>query len=332
MPTAKQDSNFAVSVLHVIKEDADSKIEIANAALRLRAVVITPILNKLEANVELNASEEKSLGFLISEHSSDDPQWEGVMQDYSTAEIKNSKELLKELLRRFSAIMDSERIRENNDVNCLCKVVKMITDCSFCYVEHLARTKTGQSKVKFESIYEWIMPTEAELDMRVRRTPEHLAITRGLGMEIGTDIAPRAAIHTPAYRAGKAAFAAADVYQKAKVVVEKYDAAVAAIKLENDSPDSHKTHLAENPALKALEEKMTFYKIPLNPADRPKDFIKRVPVPYIQHLASWGSVNGAPLPLIASASSTAARVLVALHDLGFFMTHWEFFNPDPQAI
>lgn len=331
LPTAKQDSNFAESVLHVIKDDAESKIEIANAAQKLRAVVITPILNKLETSVKLNASEEKSLDFLISEHSADDPQWEGVMQDYSTAEIKSSKELLKKLLIRFSAIMEPERIRRTTDVNCLSKVVKMITDCSFCYVEQLARTKTGESKLEFESIYRWIMPTQAELDMRVRRTPEHLAITRGLGMEIGTDIAPRAALHTRAYRSGKAAFVAADVYQKARVVVEKYDAAVAAGRFENDITASHRTLPEANQALKALEEKMAFYKIPLNPADRPKDFIKRVPVPYIQHLASWGAGNGSSLPLIASASSTAARVFVALLDLGFFHDSLGVFQSRPAG-
>lgn len=323
LSAAEQDSNFAESVLDVIKDDSESKIEIAKAAQRLRAVVIAPILNKLETGKKLDAEEEQSLNFLISEHSSDDPQWEGAMQDYSTAEIKDNSELQKELLQRFSDTMNPERIKANTDVNHLSKVMKAITDCSFCYVEKLAQKKTGYSKARFEGICEWVMPTKAELDMRVRRTPEHLAMTDGLGMVIGTDIAPRGAIHTRAYRAGKAAFAAADVYQRARLVVDRYDAAVAAIRSEENPPASPEKirQLAEaKTAVKALEEKMAFYKIPLKPADRKEDFIRRIPIPGIQHLASWGSnlAYGSSLPLIAGASATAARVLVALHDLGFF--------------
>lgn len=82
----------------------------------------------------------------------------------------------------------------------------------------------------YDNIKKMIFPTAEELAIRISRKEvgekEQRAISFGIGVEPGKDIAPVDNIPAEHQRlsiAGKAVFAGADVYMKAKIVAENFD-------------------------------------------------------------------------------------------------------------
>ena len=75
-----------------------------------------------------------------------------------------------------------------------------------------------------------------------------------------------------------------------------------------------------NETLKKVSTEMVLHKIPFNPEERDSDLRSHnIRKPGIQKLAEWGGPSE-KLPLVATASGTTARTLIALQDLGAFST------------
>lgn len=82
---------------------------------------------------------------------------------------------------------------------------------------------------------------------------------------------------------------------------------------------------------KKAAEEMTAHKIPLNPAERESDLRNYgARKPTIQKLAEWGGEKDDKLPLVATASGTTARTLIALQDLGAFNNSGAFDSERAQ--
>ncbi|CDZ78505.1 hypothetical protein BN59_02815 [Legionella massiliensis] len=334
MPTVKLDSNFASSILDVAVDNDVSKAHAAKAAERLKAVVITPILAKLNSNTPLEDHETKVLDFLVTEHSSDGLQWGGAMPEQSKRAILADKELQKTLLTRLSDRMTTENIMAITEPAGLAGVMKAITDCSFTYVERFPKAMHGPN---FDGIKDMITPTPEELAIRVQRTEmgqtEHRAISFGIGTEVGKDIAPVNNIPSDPermHKAGKAAFATADAVQRAKIIATQYDKQAMHVSDLESKEDTSTEELAEaKETLENLAKQMDYYRVPKNPGQRPANFQQlNIPQPSIQKLARLGGDDNVPLPLVATASGTTARALIALHDLGVFNDSENNFDPE----
>lgn len=84
-----------------------------------------------------------------------------------------------------------------------------------------------------------------------------------------------------------------------------------------------------NETLKRVSTEMVLHKIPFNPEERDSDLRSHnIRKPAIQKLAEWGGEPGDKLPLVATASGTTARTLIALQDLGAFSTREGVFVPE----
>jgi hypothetical protein len=328
MPTVKKDSNFAQSILEIAINDDASKAHIATAAEALKATVITPILEKLNSGTALEAYETQVLDFFAAEHSSDGSQWGGALTEHCKADIMKNPELQKELLTKLSDQLAEDYIKGLTDIDKLAGVMKAVTDCSFTYVERFPAEKRGGN---FSYIKDMITPTPEELAIRVTRVEkgleEHRAISYGIGTEVGKDVAPASSIPEDvvrAHKAGKAAFASADVYDRAEMIAINYDKAVDMVKklelkLEEGTPVAEDLDEAKK-VLSRIAGEMTFYRIPLEPVERPANLrsLASIPRPGIQQLAGLIDAEGLTSPLIATASGTTARTLIALHDLRAF--------------
>lgn len=325
MPTVKQDSNFASSILEVAVNDEMSKKHVAKAAEKLKEVVITPILYKLNAGQPLLDHEKKVLEFLADEHSSNGLQWGGAMPKHSKSAILADNELQKELLAELSERMKTDNIMGISDTEKLAGVMKAITDCSFTYVERFPKESHG---AKFDNIKTMIFPTSEELNIRITRAEmgeaEHRAISFGIGTEIGKDIAPVNDIPMETermHKAGKATFAMADVFQRAQIIAAQYDKQAKYVKDLESKNDVSLDELTEaKKVLEDLTKKMQYYRVDIDPEKRPVNFKEspHIPIPSIQKLARLGGEKDSPLPLVATASGTTARTLIALHDLQAF--------------
>ena len=334
MTRIKQESNFARSIMNVVVSDDVSKAHVAKAAEKLKAVVITPILDKLTKHERLLDYETQVLHYLASEHSSDGVQWGGAMPSESKVAISANIELQKELLTTLSERMGTDKIMRIADAAELAGVIKATTDCSYAYVELLPETMHGSN---FTTIKNMIAPTPEELVIRVKRTEagqaEHRAISFGIGTEVGKDIAPAQDIPSSTervHKAGQASFAGADVFQRARIIEKQYDSQVKrvdALRASHEHVSGDELSEAEQ-TLGKIAEKMDYYRIPKEPQSRPPDFqTLDIPQPSIQKLARLGREDGEePLPLVASASGTTARALIALHDMELFNTDGTNFD------
>lgn len=92
--------------------------------------------------------------------------------------------------------------------------------------------------------------------------------------------------------------------------------------LDNSGGENHVLYANRETCIENLKQasaNMAFYKIPFEPEQRDIELRSHgVRKPGIQKLAEWGGDQNDALPLVATASGTTARTLIALHDLGAF--------------
>lgn len=336
------DSAFARALLTESSHTPSVNRALSFTAPQLSKVVLAPIIHKLSTGGELTAEENATIEFLANEHSKEGLQWGAVLPDVPKAEILSSPKgklyLVTELAKRLSP----DYIENIRDEATLAGVMKAMTDCGFCYVEKL----NSLHSPGFERIKNTISPTPEELAIRVTRKEmgqrEQVAISFGIGTRPGVDISPKdEPVPVDAQRrhnAGKSVFGAADTMERVKLVVKAYDEALAKFNqldsefesmayAQQDSPSLEARRNQAEQELKLLADKMKFYKIPLDPSLRSPDLsAHQPPKPSIEKLAEWGGSPG-KLPLVATASGTTARTLIALQDIGA-LSPGERFNPE----
>lgn len=340
MYSPEQDSSFAKALLLKSSESRKVIDALIQVTPRLSGAVLAPIIEKLKLSTPLSVEETGVIEFLAGEHSKEGLQWGGALSHLSKTDILKDNESKLLLLTTLSEKLDPKYIHTIDKPEALAGVMKAITDCSFCYVEKLK----DKHSAKFELIKNNIFPTPEELSIRVMRKEigqeEQVAITYGIGTKPGVDIAPKDPLPTGTERvhsAGKAAFSGANTLERVKLVTKTYDETKKKLKDLNtqletltQSQDNTELITQRDKCIRDLDEltkKMTFYKIPLELKERaPDPSYHRPPKPSIEKLSEFGG-EGKPLPMIATASGTTARTLIALQDLGAFSQTGEF---DPK--
>ena len=319
MPSTREDSNFASSIMDVALSNNACKDQLVAAATKLREIVIEPLLNKLRAGTDLETYEKQALEFIIGEHTKENAQYGAAMPDIPKNSVSGNNERSIELLEILNKRMREESIRGISNKEQLAGVMKAITDACFTYVEKFPIQKKG---AEFENIKSMITPTPQELNIRILRKEleqeDQIATTFGIGTEAGKDIAPVDAIPVDAerqHKAGKSVFAKADVHERAKLTIGKYDTQFALVEsLKLKGTDTSELEAAQK-SLTELGKAMKLLGVNTDPTRRGD-----TPVPFIQQLAKAGGTAESPLPLVATASGTTARTLITLHDLGVFNT------------
>lgn len=334
------DSAFAKALLTESSHSANVNRALTFTAPQLSKTVLGPIMHKLRTGGELTAEENATIEFLANEHSKEGLQWGAVLPDVPKAEILASPEGKLRLVTALAERLNPDYIQTVDNEAALAGVMKAMTDCGFCYVEKLKSLHSPG----FERIKNTISPTPEELAIRVTRKEmgqaDQVATTFGIGTRPGVDITPKDG-PTPEtaqrrHNAGKSAFGAADTMERVKVTVKAYDEAVLkfraldqeleSMSLAQDNSGLSARHRQAEIELQALTDKMVFYKIPLDPSLRSPDLRDhQPPKPSIEKLAEWGGSPG-KLPLVATASGTTARTLIALQDIGA-LSPGDSFNP-----
>lgn len=325
----EHDSSFARALLIESSRSPQVKGTLAFVATQLAEKVLAPIITKLKEGTQLTEEENQTIDFLATEHSKEGMQWGGAMPGLTKGEIIGSTANKLELLEILATRLSGEYITEIDDEEKLAGVMKAMTDCSFCYVEKL----NSLHSVNFNQIKSNIFPTPEELAIRVTRKEvgqtDQVATTYGIGREPGVDLAPKTGpIPLEAERvhiAGKSAFAGADTLLRIQVLLRNYQD----VKERHDKLDAEieaQSHLQDTSGMEArlsdlkkemktLGDKLTFYRVPL---DTPVILEELTPPkPFIETLAQMGGSPG-KLPLVATASGTTARTLIALQDIGAF--------------
>ncbi|QRN03579.1 hypothetical protein GH742_06730 [Legionella sp. MW5194] len=325
----EHDSTFARALLMESSRSPQVKGTLAFVAVQLSDKVLAPIIGKLKEGSVLTEEENQTIEFLATEHSKEGMQWGGAMPELTKGEIMGSRAKKLELLEILATRLSGEYITEVDDEEKLAGVMKAMTDCSFCYVEKL----NSLHSEKFNQIKSNIFPTPEELAIRVTRKEvgqkDQIATTFGIGRELGVDLVPKENPILPGHErvhvAGKSAFAGADTMLRVQVLLKSYqdvkqrhdtlEVEIEAQSLLHDT-SGMEARLAElKKEMKTLSDKLTFYRVPL---DRPVTLEELMPPkPFIETLAEMGGSPG-KLPLVATASGTTARTLIALQDIGAF--------------
>jgi hypothetical protein len=343
MPSTDNDNRFARAILEDAIGHPHSKEALARAAHTVLERVIEPILIKLRQGGALEKSEANTIEFLAREHSRDGLQWGGVFQTNSKTQILATNQNKIQLLEKISAQLTPQNVQSIHSIDHLASVTKCLTDACFCYVEYLKQPNGQAEDNEYELLKRMITPTPEELNIRLKAIDdmgweEQLATTYGIGREPGVDIAsisniPETAVR--AHKAGKAVFAMTDVMAKAKVVIKKYAGAKfnynEALERYSRTRSPENALFLENSHNELLKctESMLFYRIPLNALG---NMPLNPPYPGIQRLAGLTQPSQAPLPLVATASGTTARTLIALQDMGVFSTAGDFNQRTAQYI
>ncbi|KTC98373.1 hypothetical protein Lery_0936 [Legionella erythra] len=339
----EHDSTFARALLIESSRSPQVKGTLAFVATQLSEKVLGPIITKLKEGTQLTEEENQTIDFLATEHSKEGMQWGGAMPGLTKGEIMGTTAKKLELLEILAMRLSGEYITELDDEEKLAGVMKAMTDCSFCYVEKL----NSLHSVNFNQIKSNIFPTPEELAIRVMRKEigqtDQVATTFGIGREQGIDLAPKTGpIPIEAERvhiAGKSAFAGADTLLRIQVLLksyqdvkERHDKLDAEIEAQSHLQDTSgmETRLGElKKEMKTLSDKLTFYRVPF---DTPVILEELTPPkPFIETLAEMGGRPG-KLPLVATASGTTARTLIALQDIGAFDQMGHFDPRIAQAV
>ncbi|GEM_PF-3735319 len=159
-----------------------------------------------------------------------------------------------------------------------------------------------------------IFPTNEESDMRCPRSEKMLAITYGIGTELNKDLVSKDTEVKGCF-SGKAKFFIPSTEKRFEMLINQFDA------LSNN----------DSQAKNALADKLNYYGIPLNKADRESSsvYAKRH-MPWFKKLSKENGTDS--LPLIASTSSSTARLLITLLHLDLFNKPDESFDLDKAQI
>ncbi|MBA2655549.1 MAG: hypothetical protein H0U70_01020 [Tatlockia sp.] len=323
----KTDNRFALAILNSTLKSSQCLKVLGKSASIVFAKIIEPLLTKLSKDQGLNEAEQKTIAFLAREHTKEGMQWGGCMRNFAFAIVMANKNSQLALLLQISHNLQ----RQPNDRDSLAGFMKAMTDCCYCHVEYLK----GELSLEEKELKAGVSPTIEELAIRISRADmklkEQAAISYGIDRVNGIDVIDmpkdkqRPSNVERFDKAGKVAFVTADVKTKSDLLAKKYDEMERredellerCRKEENKNPITLQQLTAIRLELDKLRKEMNYYLIPTNPNYREVN-PSYLPTPSIQKLAHSEITGKEPLPLVATASGTTARTLIALQNLGAF--------------
>jgi hypothetical protein len=242
----------------------------------------------------LSKASYHSISYLSREHSKDFRQRQAIFPNKLPAEIIQSEENIQTLL-------DREKIRlifqeESKTIDKLTCSLKAILEMGYCFFEYFVKKDIYQ----FEFLSHAIMPTSRELNIRLRRKKSKFSMTQGIGQE-PWDITSE---NDRGHLCGKTVF-------KSISTVGYVD------KITREAGNQNVKEISAE-----LKNQLNDYGIRLNEGLRlPNKF--NYPYTFIERMA-LASVPEFPIPLVASTSSTIARLMITLLYFGFFNQNGTF--------
>lgn len=300
------ENSLAQAMLEEILHNSFIKNILGDIAKKLNAIILrvlklnfaaNPVIDKLPPHLK------ESLLYLINEHSAEFRQANGILVNFYPSIIKSNSFLITRLLDTLEEYLLG--IHEAKSMNDVAKVLKSISEISYCFVEHYpAHVKNEMYQLCYSIVY----PTQKELMVRIKSEPR-LATTFGIRTLPEDFVEVK---DTTGRICGKA------VYKTVSTVILNLTIAsnqkeVGDLKVSDDSKSELiKYKFTEKNKLDELIHK---YKM-LGDRDKIKlDFYSFSPT-MIEKIAFRNKPN--PLPLIASVSSTLSRTLITLTHFGVF--------------
>lgn len=219
-------------------------------------------------------------------------------------------QLLNQIEKNLSTVENASSLEEIE------RAIKSINEAACCYVDRFPRNQKSENYDLFAAS---VMPSAEETLARVEteemgKTPI-LSTKPGIGK---SDTVPADVALPTAFISGKSAFGAIDFSLRVKLEHQKLKTAeekIAAIQLE----------LKKDPNNEELKKQLTAaeqtYNTQLKTVKEKKLSLEESKPTSIERISNSSSP---PSPLIAGVSTSAARTLVALYDLGFFGKETQF--------
>ncbi len=276
----QKENEIAAAILDGLLHDAHAM----ECLVRMANVLKMNVLDKIKEN-------EAALKMLAKLNTDDKRPFGTVFRGYVTAEqMFSTAGAIDELLQCLAdTLLIKQEISSREQ---MLSLLKSIADMTYCYFLFFPKSEN------FEAIKNLIWLTPEETDGRLTRVEAgqgaQLALTRGIGTQLGIDLEP--ARFSNGMLSGKAIYAGVSREQRLQLIIKSYDEATI------------------EPEKLAAAKRMQFYKIPLAKAERQSlAFYVNCYETSFEKLARKFN-----LPLVANLSNSTARTLITLQDLHAF--------------
>lgn len=297
----QSESFLAKSMLDEILINQDVKSILGEVADQLRHTVLIHALNAIK-NINQFGNFTPSLQTIFNnlaiKHSKDDELIGALLPNYTHEELLQTPNLGL-LLTKIEQTLESDHIKNTTTVQEILSVMKAFDDIGMYYF--LDDTVKNNNLSEYELIKNMIFLTKEEADMRFVREEECFAITYGIGTEWEVDLTENNLQGKCC--SGKAKYFIPPVETRFQLFMDKFDKAI------TNNNEQEKAR---------LKNTLNYYGIPLEKNKRKltSAYYSKSYQPWFEKLAK--DYDGNSLPLIASPSSSTARLFITLLHLNIF--------------